>query len=290
MKITPTCVPCLLKRCIYEIEMVDPRRAPQIMKELLGLLAEGYGPDACSAVVGTKLHRYVLDMLDEDDIYAALKAASNRVASSLLPRAEALVDGAEDPLHAAALCSIAANVLDFGIEGSASSAESFQAQFDALVAEGFARSDLEAAKPYLRNGARILYFTDNCGEIIFDQLLLRELASRGVSIGLVVKGVPVLSDATREDVDRYGLDRLVETVYDTGPYAVGVDLDVLATQLGPPLDEATLVIAKGMANYESMTERPTLIRPVLFLLRTKCVPVARSIGVDRGSNVAVLQK
>jgi len=50
------------------------------------------------------------------------------------------------------------------------------------------------------------------------------------------------------------------------------------------------VIAKGMGNYESLTELKNLGVYVLFLLKAKCNPVARSIGVERGSNVALLKK
>jgi len=45
------------------------------------------------------------------------------------------------------------------------------------------------------------------------------------------------------------------------------------------LDQADLIIAKGMANYESFSE--TSYRPVAYLLRTKCNAIARSMHLPR---------
>jgi len=47
-------------------------------------------------------------------------------------------------------------------------------------------------------------FTDNCGEIVFDKILCRELKvfNPGLYVSVVVKGEPILSDATLQDAER----------------------------------------------------------------------------------------
>ena len=57
-------------------------------------------------------------------------------------------------------------------------------------------------------------------------------------------------------------------------------------EFGKRLREADLVIAKGMANYEALSE--TDIGPVAYLLRTKCDPVADSLGLAKDINAAKL--
>jgi uncharacterized protein with ATP-grasp and redox domains len=49
------------------------------------------------------------------------------------------------------------------------------------------------------------------------------------------------------------------------------------------MEEADLIIAKGMANFESLGD--TRYRPIAFLLRAKCDPVAKAVGANKGDNV-----
>ncbi|MGB2580908.1 MAG: ARMT1-like domain-containing protein, partial [Thermoplasmata archaeon] len=55
---------------------------------------------------------------------------------------------------------------------------------------------------------------------------------------------------------------------------------------GERLRSYDLIIAKGMANYESLSE--TDIGPVAYLLRTKCDPIADSLGLKKDINAAKL--
>ncbi|HID19107.1 TPA: DUF89 family protein, partial [Candidatus Bathyarchaeota archaeon] len=52
-----------------------------------------------------------------------------------------------------------------------------------------------------------------------------------------------------------------------------------------------LTIAKGMGNYEAITELEgrNLGIKVFFLLKAKCSPVARSLKVERGALVSLLK-
>ena len=53
------------------------------------------------------------------------------------------------------------------------------------------------------------------------------------------------------------------------------------------LHESDLVISKGMANYECLSEMMGLA-PRAYLLRAKCEPVASSLGARKDDNVAML--
>ena len=134
--------------------------------------------------------------------------------------------------------------------------------------------------------ARILFFTDNCGEIVFDKLLCEELKSFGVKIILVVKKVPILSDATLKEAHEAGMDAVVDQIITTGDYAVGLNVRAIDPELLGHLQNFDLIICKGMANFEALSE--TLYKPVLYLLRTKCQPVASALNLPKDLNVAKL--
>jgi uncharacterized protein with ATP-grasp and redox domains len=124
---------------------------------------------------------------------------------------------------------------------------------------------------------------NNCGEIVFDKLLCKEIKKFDVHLTLVVRGEPILTDATLEDAHEFGLDKIVDRVLTTGCFAVGVDFENMPKDLLNALESADLIISKGMANYETFSE--TDYRPIAHFLRTKCVPVAEDMGLKTNINV-----
>jgi uncharacterized protein with ATP-grasp and redox domains len=217
-----------------------------------------------------------------------MKRRSNEVAKTLLPHAEELIGNSENPLRAAILCSIVGNVLDFGIESPIDDPEEMAGKFDALYGEGLGHDDTERIEKLLAEGKSVVFFADNCGEIVFDTLLVRELKKHGVHLTLVVRGQPILSDATMKDVEELGMDKMVDDVETTNAYAVGVDTDKIGPGLKRELENADLVISKGMANWESFSDEE--YKPIAYLMRIKCEPVGRSLSLKKGLNVAILQE
>ncbi len=74
----------------------------------------------------------------------------------------------------------------------------------------------------------------------------------------------------------------------TGSNAVGVSLREASGELLKALKSSGLIISKGMANYESLSDAG--FRPMAYLLRAKCEPVAASLGAKKGMNVAMLSE
>ncbi|ODS39330.1 MAG: hypothetical protein A7315_11230 [Candidatus Altiarchaeales archaeon WOR_SM1_79] len=283
MKIHPKCVPCLLGRTLYETNLIDPSKALKVIEEACKIISKYNLKDTCSAVVATEVHDATYSILGTRDPYKELKKSCNQTALALLPKAEKIIEEAQDKLKSAILCSIVGNVLDFGISSSPDNPERLIEEFDRLYSDGLGTDDTDKIKTYLEKGGKVLYFTDNCGEIVFDKLLCRELKKFDIHLTLVVRGEPILTDATIEDAHEFEFDKVVNQLLTTGCYAVGVDFDHLPKNLKQALDSADLIISKGMANYETFSE--TNYRPIAYLLRTKCEPVAKDMGLRTNINV-----
>jgi uncharacterized protein with ATP-grasp and redox domains len=283
MKIKAECVPCLLNRILYETNLVDPGKALKILEEGCRIIGTYDLDKNCSAIVATKVHKATYDALENKDPYKDIKARCNQAALGLFPKAQEIVEKSNDPLKAAILVSIIGNILDFGISSSPDNPESLAGTFDNLVDEGLSVDDTEILRKYLKEGNRILYFADNCGEIVFDKLLLKELKKFPIHLTYVVRGEPILTDATMDDVQELRIHELVDEVLTTGCYAVGVDYENMGEDLRSALDESDLIVAKGMGNYETFSE--TNYKPIAYLLRTKCTPVAQDMGLDLNINV-----
>ena len=284
----PECVPCLIRRVLFETMEVDPSKSVETVKYASAELGRLFGPDVCSAVVATQVHRGVYDILGDDDPYKGLKAKSNEVALELYPAAERFVSKARDKLRASFLCAVVGNVLDFGIGTGFDHPESLRKEFRNLLGEGLGHDDTPGIRKLLEGGADVAYLLDNCGEVVFDRLALKQLKRLGARVTLVLKEEPILTDVTMRDIGGLGLEGLVDEIVEAPGFAVGVDLGSMEGEFGDMLRGKDLVIAKGMANFESLSE--TDLAPIAYLLRTKCAPVAQNIGLPKDINAVRLLK
>ncbi len=274
-----------MKRCLFEARLVDSEDEQDLMQSALSVLKREYDEDAVSAEVATEVHGKVYELLGTDDPYREIKKKSNETAEKLLPEAEEIAD---NNFRKAVLVSIAGNVLDFGYRDDISSPKYLTDKFQDIIDEGLGHDDTEKIKNILESGKEIIFFTDNSGEIVFDKILLKKLKEFDIELTVVVKGAPILTDATMEDALGYRIDKIADSIETTGGYAVGVDFDILSDELKEKLDRADLIIAKGMANWESFSE--TSYSPIAFLTRSKCQPVSKTMGVPYEENIAKLFK
>jgi uncharacterized protein with ATP-grasp and redox domains len=276
-----------LGRVLFEVEMCDQSKSAAAMRDSLKILKEGFVPGANSAEVATRVHERAYHVLGCEDPYRSLKLRSQQVAAELLPRAQCLVESSPDRLRAAALAAIAGNVMDFGIAGLSDPNE-LPRQFDAVVRQGLDVDDLPRVHELLAGATKVLYFMDNCGEDVLDTLLVREIRALGPKVVGVVKGKPILTDVTMEDGRRSGAIDAFDEVISTGMFAVGVDVHKMGDRLRREMEEADIIISKGMANFESLSDAP--YRPIAFLMKAKCRPVAAAVGAREGDNVVRLQE
>jgi uncharacterized protein with ATP-grasp and redox domains len=282
MEFSAECAPCLLRRVLFQTRLVDPSLEGKVMSSCVRLLAEEWRQGMNSAALATKVHRLSYDMLGVDDPYSQLKAEANRVAASLLPRAREMVETSPDRLRAACLVAIAGNIMDFGI-GGFESPEELLHTFEALASEDPEPDDVGRLRELLEGAREVVYLFDNCGEIVLDVPLLRELKAMGLRVTGVVKGEPIITDATWEDLYISGADQVLDACLTTGAFAIGVDLERAPEELRNVLSTADVVVAKGMANFEALSD--IHVRPIAYLLRSKCHPVSQAIGARKDRNV-----
>ncbi len=290
MKIHTECVPCLLKRIIFEVDQStkDKDVKNKSIQNACRVLSEEFDLNKCSANIATKVHKIVYETLGDKDPYRNLKKQSNKVAESLVPKVEEFISCSDDPLRIIIICSIVGNMMDFGIEGASSHPEFLTEIFEDLFVDDLGYDDTDDLKKLLLESKKVLLFTDNCGEIVFDKILCRELKkfNPDIFLTLVVKGEPIISDATLEDIKDLNFEEVTDEILTTGCFAIGLDFDKLPVELKKALYQADLIICKGMANYEAFSE--TDYHPIAYLLRTKCNPIASSMKLPKNISAVKL--
>lgn len=275
MKTYLDCYPCFLRQALGAARMAgaDERQQKVVLDHVLELLGHTE-PLSTPPEIGDQVHRVVRQQVGDGDPYRIAKQISTREALALYPQFRALLAGADDPLETAVRLSIAGNVIDFGPTAEYSLCD----VVERVLAQPLEIDDRAAFREGLIRTDQVLYLADNAGETVFDRLLIEVLDAPVV---YAVKGGPILNDATTEDALAAGIDHVAEVI-STGSDALGTILYRCSEKFRKLFNEAQLVIAKGQANYETLSEGGGR---VFFLLQTKCPVIARDVGVPVGSIV-----
>lgn len=282
MKIHPRCAPCLLSRVQFEAELSTKDLTMQKKAVLAGIeVLRKYLVDGAPAThLSTKIHREAYRVLGDIDPYREKKRQSNETAQKLLPFVWDFISE-KDSFRRAVLVSIIGNSFDFGVLGFDADKEIGKEMILKQIQHGLDVDDSDKIRSMLDN---VVYLADNCGEIVFDTLLFDEIKKLGGKITLVVRGAPILNDVTMKELKELSIDKKVDRVLTTGSNAIGVCLKEAPPELVEALRDASLIISKGMANYETMSEYD--FKPIAYLMKTKCESVAEAMGLKRNMNVA----
>lgn len=187
----------------------------------------------------------------EGDRYQEEKQLSNAYVMARIDAIRSRVEAQPDPVYAGLQFAILGNYLDFSaLQGQVSFA-----QLDQMLDLGFTmevdRRCYQQLCEDLQKGARLLFITDNAGEIGFDRVFAEQIARRypQLEITFCVRGGPALNDATREDAAAVGIPY---RVIDNGNNIAGTQLQLLGSEAREALQNADVTLAKGMGNVETM--------------------------------------
>lgn len=138
-----------------------------------------------------------------------------------------------------------------------------------------------------RTGRQVLIFADNIGEFLFDLPLIKHLEERGKKVFYAVKQGPAQNDVCLADVERFGLERWFSNFIPTGADSVGIKKEEMSAQVCTLWEGDGLVIAKGMGNYETISEFDHE-RKVVYVMKLKCAAVAESVNESMGQYIAII--
>jgi uncharacterized protein with ATP-grasp and redox domains len=136
-----------------------------------------------------------------------------------------------------------------------------------------------------QRASRVLYLTDNAGEVGFDSFLITRLKEMGATVNLVVKEDPFFEDATRKDALFFAMDKFVENIFTVNGFFIPRKS---TSQLFNIFKKSDLVIAKGTGNYEALKDQ-VHDKAILYMLKVKCHPIARKTGAKIGSFIVKIE-
>ncbi|WAC04560.1 MAG: ARMT1-like domain-containing protein [Methanoregula sp.] len=283
MRLTDICIDCLLSRVQMECSLAgaSPELSSGIRNECRQILSDLRHSGLLHPQIASCIHRHACRRVGNTDPFLMLKAEGNRQALEVCRAKRANLLSFRDRV----IASVISNTFDYGVHGHEVS-RNFPAFFDREFPKGLAVDDTDRILPMAE---RVVYITDNCGEIVFDRLVVEYLHEHGSHITLAVRDAPILNDATMEDALALKFDRIVDCLTTTGGGAeIGLDRYKMPAVLMDAIDRCTIIIAKGMANYESLSMYNDL-PPIAYLMAVKCKPVADDVGLHVGAKIAMLR-
>ena len=279
MKVHLDCIPCFLRQALEAVKMSTNNDAirEKALREVVTYLSQVRWTTNIPRI-GTEVHRIVKKVTGNSDPYKQLKNKYNKLAAQLYPKLEFMVKNSSDPLFTALKIAIAGNAIDFGPKAEINLEKEVK---NALTNE-LAINHIKSFRHELKPETDLLYLADNSGETFFDRILLEELTKFKTRIVYVVKGGPILNDATIDDAKIAQIDKIADVI-STGTDCAGIIFDECSEEFIEAFKKSSIVISKGQGNYESLNEVKD--KKIFFLLKVKCPIVGKKIGARVGSIV-----
>lgn len=256
----------------------------KVLKELMNKLS-GIDLSKKPPEFARLIYNLVSETTGNKDPYKEIKERDNNHALGLLPEIKKIIEKSDDKLITTLKIAAAANIMDF----AANANYDLKKTVENALSSNFAINDYKKFKDDIKKAKSIAYLADNCGEIVFDKLLMENIKQlNDCKIYLFVKGKPIVNDATKSDISLIGIDKIagieIMTI-DTGFPNAGLRKE--SSEFNEFINNVDVVISKGQGNYESLSESNANI---YFLLIAKCPIVARDLNIKKGNIILKFNK
>lgn len=274
MKTAPDCLACFLQQALRVARLNDcgQEQEIEVMRGVAALLS-GCDFQKSPPENAIRIYDAIAKITGCRDPYLEVKELENERALKALPGLKEEIATAAEPLLAAIGLAIAANIIDYGAAARFDVATTF-ARCRTMQFAVDHRQQLLTAIEALQPGSTVLYLADNCGEVVYDSLVVELLARRGLEVTVVVRGAPIINDALVADAEQAGIGPFARII-SNGTACPGTPLTLCSEALRRRFAEADLVISKGQGNFETLSETD---REIFFLLTVKCKVVAAHLG------------
>ena len=277
MKTTIECLECLAGTFGKQVKdnCISEEQGYEIICKITNTISADF-KNGVPADIGTKLCKILLDYFP--DLMKQVKKDSKKKALEIV---ETLKESVLS-LDFAVKMAVFGNIMDYSVKGwNPNNLDSTSILESELKINHIKEFECELSK-----ADKIMYLTDNAGEVIFDSFLARYIKDLGKYLILSPKEFHIQNDATIDDIRDTPLDRIADEVIPTAQ-AVGLDLKASSSKFQNAFQEVDLVIMKGMGYFENGFDTN---KNSFFILKAKCEPVARFLGVKKGDNILLGKK
>lgn len=255
MKLNPYCMCCAVNKQEEKIrKFPDMDKKTEYMKKVMSILSSAEEQD-CSPSLSVEIKKLYSEFWNcpaED--YTEIKKEFNQLMLNVEASVEEKIRTSADPLETALLYARIGNYIDFAALENVSQ-ETMLKLLENENQEPLSQTEYANFQTDLSTAKTLVYLTDNCGEIVLDKLAVKILKEKypQLNITVIVRGYPVVNDATMEDAEEIGLTDIVK-VTGNGSNVGGTWFSGLSNEARTLLEQADVILAKGQGNFETMND------------------------------------
>jgi len=281
MKMKQACVGCILEqsRRVASVIGADEKLTEKLYSAV-EVMSKEFTLELSPPQEAASVYANMASIAKMPDLFKEIKKISTERALEFIPYLKEKIESSNNKFLAATKAAVAGNVIDLASQIQFDLTQEVEKVFDMP----FGLDDTKEFYNRFKSAKKVLYIGDNAGEHIFDKLyieILKELFP-DIRVTYLTRGVPIINDITFSEAIESGLDEVAEVV-DSGVNTPGFVKENVNEKTLSLYENADLIIAKGMGNYETMEGLKD--RAIFFLLKVKCEVVAEALGQNVGDIV-----
>ncbi len=267
LRLNTECIGCIYNKFLKAVPKgTDEASRLHYAKQILRIIADASDDKSAPEIVCecTRIKNITFGEFDE---FAELKTYFNGLMLGLEDLISENIQNSSDPIRMALIYALLGNYIDFGAMDNVDESK-LRAMIEDAESISIDDSEVKALKADLEEAERLVYLTDNCGEIVFDKVFIKELIRHypRMRITAIVRGENVLNDATLHDAKEVGLCEVVP-VFGNGTGIAGTCIDRLPEDIRERVLCADIIISKGQGNFETLCYSQ---KNIYYLFMCKC--------------------
>ena len=286
-RLRPECISCIVKGNLEKFPAnTSIEKQVEYKQKLLQIIGNARD-DLSSPVISKKIKQLQSEMFGMVDDYKEIKHHFNELMMEFETSTIKDVEQSKEPLYRAISYAMIGNYIDFGAMDSVD--ETYLKELLSTASERtFDLKQYSQLEKDLRNAKKVVYITDNCGEIVMDKVLVQTIQKLypQANVQVLVRGYPVINDATIDDARQVGMDTIASIV-ENGSDIPGTFYDYISQEAKELLDTADVILAKGQGNFETMR---MCQKNVYYIFLCKCEMFARQFDVPRFTGILMNDK
>lgn len=277
MKINEKCLPCLINQVIKVANITNCSNRDDLYHQVFEKLSKIDFNKSNPEIIGM-IFELVKKHLNNEDPYLEIRRYYNNLFLQNYDNFDKKIDSFKTAIKYA----IIGNIIDFSPINNQEIMK-IDDWFDNIDNLSLAIDYVDQLINDIKNAKTILYLGDNCGEICLDKLLLKRIKQLNPTLKIYfgVRGEPVVNDSIEADGYEVGIDEYA-SIISNGDNSLGTVLSRTSAEFNRIYKNCDFVIAKGQANFESLSEED---KKIYFLLMVKCGVIAKYINVHEKSLV-----
>ena len=287
IRLNSGCISCLLKSRLEDFPEDTPHEKQiEYMQRVLKAISETPKSVGAPVIVRT-INQIQKEMFGYNKDFTHVKSHFNNLMLEMVPFVRDKLSQSEDSLKLAIQYAMTGNYIDFGAMNNVDE-EELQKLLDSSSNNHVDEQEYAALRADLEKAKKVVYLTDNCGEIVMDKLLIEEILKFNpkVEVTVIVRGFPVLNDVTMEDAIQVGLTEMVNVI-GNGSEIAGTYLEEISEEAKNVIDSADVILAKGQGNFETLR---MCGENIYYMFMCKCDMFAKRFQVPKYYGMLIRDK